>query len=105
MNVTGIILSARPWEMEDEVTKEVRRGVSVQYVLNPNLDPVDNEDGVKGILVGKSSMPLKEFKSLTVVPGVYDMHFDITIKGGKPGLKLSMAIPLGEVGKIGCKSK
>lgn len=49
MKSTVIVLSARPWDMVDDVTKATRSGVSLHYVMTDNLKPkVDSESGELG---------------------------------------------------------
>ena len=73
MKSTVIVLSAKPWDMVDDVTKATRSGVSLHYVMTDNLKPkVDSESGELGYSVMKESISVDAAKSLVDVPGVYD---------------------------------
>ena len=59
MKSTVIVLSAKPWDMVDDVTKATRSGVSLHYVMTDNLKPkVDSESGELGYSVMKESISL-----------------------------------------------
>ena len=90
MKSTVIVLSAKPWDMVDDVTKATRSGVSLHYVMTDNLKPkVDSESGELGYSVMKESMSVDAAKSLVDVPGVYDGDFILKARSGKSVLSVS----------------
>ena len=89
MKSTVIVLSAKPWDMVDDVTKATRSGVSLHYVMTDNLKPkVDSESGELGYSVMKESISVDAAKSLVDVP-VYDGDFILKARSGKSVLSVS----------------
>lgn len=93
MNV--VIMFANPYEMKDENTGEVRRGLTLEYyVYGQNgeaLKPVvDAGSGALGIRRAKCSLPIDMKEKLMYVPGIYDAQFEMTVgSDGKPVLKVA----------------
>lgn len=84
MNQKIIIFYARQWKMTDEVTRETREGVSINYVNNEDLKPnFDSESGVHGYQISKESISLDKAKLLEAVPGIYDCEFMLKASKGK----------------------
>ncbi len=85
-----IILSARPWDMVDEVTKQPRSGVSLHYMMTESLKPqVNSESGELGYTVTKESISVDAAKALMDVPGVYEGDFILKARSGKNVLSVS----------------
>lgn len=90
MNSKITVLHARKWELEDEVTKQQRSGVSIRYVMTDNLTPnVDADTGELGYSVMKESISVEAAKVLVDVPGVYDAEFILRSKADKNVLVVS----------------
>ena len=84
MDAKVTILHAKPWSMVDEVTKQERSGVSVQYILSDSLAPnVDADTGELGYAVTKESISVEAAKALVEVPGLYDAEMVLRGKSGK----------------------
>lgn len=94
--IKGIIIYTRPWNMEDEKTGEVRDGISVEYLLAENLNPVVNDDGSKGVRHCKDSISLDKADSIKQVPGLYNLNF-----GFKPGARGKVTIKLDDIKYLG----
>ncbi|MBQ9119665.1 MAG: hypothetical protein IJY09_06370 [Lachnospiraceae bacterium] len=89
MDAKVTILHAKPWSMVDEVTKQERSGVSVQYILSDSLAPnVDADTGELGYAVTKESISVEAAKALVEVPGLYDAEMVLRGKSGKNVLVL-----------------
>lgn len=95
--VKAIVLFANPWRMQDEMTGKVREGITVEYVMTDNLDPVTNEDGSMGYRHVKESINIHNAKQIVKVPGIYEMNYGYTIKRGKPVMMLAEMKFLSEV--------
>lgn len=89
MTQKGIVIYAKPWQMQDERTGQNRAGISLEYLACENFEPVVNEDGSMGVRHCKESVPLELSKSITSVPGLYDLEF-----GMKPGSRGKMEVKL-----------
>lgn len=89
-----VIMFANPYEMTDETTHEVRRGLTVEYYIYGNdgdaLKPAaDAGSGALGIRRSKCSMDAAMREKLMFVPGIYDGQFEMNVgSDGKPTLKL-----------------
>ncbi len=77
----GIILHVKTYDF-DKDGKNVK-GTSVQYITSDNLDPVDNPEGSKGYMPIKESLPYNSFSSFPIVPGIYELEYNVkpTSKG------------------------
>lgn len=83
-----LVLHVRPWALTDEVTKELREGLTVTYI-DPTTPSQDGEVGIPplNITADKGLMP-----SFTSAPGLYDLSFSQRRgKAGKPQLVLNGA--------------
>lgn len=89
MTQKGIVIYAKPWQMQDDRTMAIRAGISLEYLACENFEPVVNEDGSMGVRHCKESVPLELSKSITQVPGMYELEF-----GLKPGAKGKMEVKL-----------
>lgn len=70
---TAIILSADRWEMADENTGEIRRGVSIWYVN----DYRDNTGKAQGMKPTKISAPAEVFEKLIdKLPASASLQYD-----------------------------
>ena len=90
-----VVLGVQSWELEDEKTREIKKGISVHY-----LDPASPEDSEnsKGIFPAKLTANKKLMDSFTTLPGRY--IFDISLKrtgGGKTGVELNSVELVGSV--------
>lgn len=81
-----IILYAMPYSITDETTGEVNEGISTTYLPTAQLTPVIHDDGSLGIATCKQSLPSAWLPKLSVVPGAYDIDFEMRSKQGKPVL-------------------
>lgn len=86
--VKAIVLFASPWSIRDENTGIVREGITVEYVMTGNLEPVINEDGSMGCRCVKESIDINDAKQIVKVPGIYEMTYGYTVRRGKPVMKL-----------------
>lgn len=82
MKAPIVMLYARPWEMTDEVTKETRSGVSIQYMMTDTLIPALS-DTDKGYAVTKESITVECAETMHEVPGIYEGEFELKAQGGK----------------------
>ena len=73
-----ILLSASPYSMTSEETGELLEGVTLRYISNDNLNPVQ-EAGVFGIMPAKASVDLSLMEKITIAPAFYDFEFDIKV--------------------------
>lgn len=90
MNSKILLLHAKKWELTDEVTKQQRSGVSIQYVMTDTLVPnADPDTGELGYSVTKESISVDAAKALVDVPGIYDAEFMLRGKAGKNVLVVS----------------
>lgn len=82
MKAPVVLLYARPWEMADEVTKETRSGVSIQYIMTDTLVPAASDESM-GYPVTKESITVECSGGLKEVPGIYDAELELKAQGGK----------------------
>lgn len=90
-----VVLGVQSWELEDEKTREIKKGISVHY-LDP-ASPEDSEDS-KGIFPAKLTAKTSLMDSFANLPGRY--KFDISLKrtgGGKTGVELNSVEYVGSV--------
>lgn len=84
-----IVLYSRPFEIDDEKTGKVNRGVSVQYLMTDKMLPMETEDD-KGLKVNKGSIDFLKQGNLLKVPGLYEASFTMkTNSNGKPELAIA----------------
>lgn len=77
-----IILFARAWSITDEVTKEQKSGVSIQYVMGDTLVAKSTDDDL-GYQVIKESITPECAEGLEVAPGIYEAELELKASGGK----------------------
>ena len=93
-NMNVLVMFSNPYELKDDETKEIRRGLSVEYYIygknGEGLAPVaDSGSGNLGIRRSKCTMDYEMKERLMYVPGIYDGQFEMTVgSDGKPTLKL-----------------
>ena len=82
-----LLLSALKYAMKDEETGAMIEGISVWYVMNDHLNPVEDEEALKrgqisrGMTPAKMSLPLSCEKNLNVFPGLYEVTMEMaTVK-------------------------
>lgn len=92
-----IILHTNRYDMEDRVTREINRGISVTYLPNGSLAP--KADGTqRGDKPAKGSLKYEQEAELAAVPGVYDAELNFKInKDGKPELALESVSFVGDI--------
>jgi len=84
-----IVLYSRPFEIEDEKTKKLNRGVSIQYLMDEKLLPKETDQD-KGLKVNKGSIDFLKQGNLIQVPGLYEASFTMKTNGnGKPELAIA----------------
>lgn len=90
-----LVMYANPYEMKNEETGEIRRGLTVEYYIfgnggqNMKAQASSDEGGSLGYRRMKSSMDITVKDKLMFVPGIYDGGFEMNVdKDGKPSLKL-----------------
>jgi hypothetical protein len=86
--VKAIILFANTWSMTDENTGNLREGMTIEYVMTGDLEPLANEDGSLGYRTIRESVNINNAKKIEKVPGIYDLTFGYSILKGRPVLKV-----------------
>lgn len=81
--IRAIITYAKEWEMEG------RTGITIEYLMTDNFNNKANDDGSKGCRFCKESISVSNHQNIKMIPGLYDMFFDLKTQNGKPTLKLS----------------
>lgn len=90
-----VVMYGKPYELKDDETKEVRRGLTVEYYFfgenGEALKSVaDANAGTLGIRRSKCSLSAELQEKLVYVPGVYKGQFIMDVNAdGKPSLKLT----------------
>lgn len=84
MKDVALVIYAKPWAMKDDVTQELRSGISIEYLATDNLRPVQLLDGTKGMRRCKDSIPVELAQMITEVPAYY--VFDYTMKANAKGV-------------------
>lgn len=79
-----LVLSATPWSLIDEVTKQPKSGVSVHYIL----DNAEMSDKLKGSKPAKGSISLEQYNALPNLPAYLDGEFTFKNKSGNMTLDL-----------------
>ena len=78
-----LILSAQSYRIVDESTGAVNEGISLWYIPDDNLDPVEDEmavargDIVRGLKVAKMALPMKLASKMGSFPGLYDVTLEM----------------------------
>lgn len=84
-----ILLYAGQYEIVDEKTSEVNRGVTCNYYFNTNLVAEDNKNGTKGTRPAKGSLDYDLMAKIVKAPALYDAEFEMSIGSDmKPVLKI-----------------
>jgi len=87
MKAQFLMLSAQEFSMEDEKTKKVNEGISVQYIPTDNLDPTGNESTNGGFAVGKkvAKSVISKDKRYKIVnmPGMYEVTLEMATVSNK----------------------
>lgn len=83
------IFHANPYSFEDSATKQLREGISVNYLMTDNLKDSQNSDGSLGFSPCKDSISLDQLNTLGSVPGFYEADFIMAPAKGQTRLKLS----------------
>lgn len=65
-----IVLGIQKWNLEDEKTKQQKRGITVHF-----FDAAEQYDdpGIKGVLPAKISVDERFYNDFTVLPGKYNI--------------------------------
>jgi hypothetical protein len=98
----AIVTYVRPYNFTDEKTKREVAGVTIEYLLTDNLNPVAEGDE-RGLRISSDTLPYEKHNNIGPVPGKYELSFTMQpSKSGKPQLrvadvKLVSAIELHEV--------
>ena len=93
-----ILLYAAQYEMTDERTGEIKRGVTCNYYFNTELHAEDNANGSKGTRPAKGSVDFYLMGKIKSAPALYNAHFDMSIGSDmKPVLKIVDLDYIGDV--------
>lgn len=76
MKDTIFLIGATKYSMMDEKTGVINEGISISYVMSPDMAPKADRDQ-HGYRVVKGSIPTLNLKELTAVPAFYEAEFDI----------------------------
>lgn len=92
METTIIILSATRYEITDEFTGEVTKGITVWFYPSAKFGQFDNGKGQLGRKPCKSSLPFDEFDKLSkaCVPGAFSCEVEMTASGDKNKASLNI---------------
>ena len=78
MKQTILLLSAKPYSMRDDEGR-INEGVSVRYLTNASLSPVDNGDGSFGAYPAKGTLPMSMKYFIQAAPAVYEADLDLHV--------------------------
>lgn len=85
-----ILLYAGRYEIVDERTGVVNRGVTCNYYFNTNLKAEDNANGTKGTRPAKGSIDYELMTKIVAAPAIYNAKFEMSVgSDGKPVLKIA----------------
>lgn len=79
MQAPVVVLFSNPYAMEENGKKN--EGVSVMYLIGDSLAPAQQENGAKGQRPIKVSLPPSKASKFTMVPGLYNGHFEMSVGG------------------------
>lgn len=79
MEMSIILLYAGQYEMQDEKTGVINRGVTCNYYFNTDLSAEDNTNGTKGTRPAKCSMDYLLMGKITKAPAIYNALFKMKI--------------------------
>lgn len=89
METQIILLYAGRYEIVDERTGVINRGVTCNYYFNTDLKAEDNANGTKGTRPAKGSIDYALWDKIVVAPAIYNAKFEMTVgSDGKPVLKI-----------------
>lgn len=89
MEAQIILLYAGRYEIVDERTGVVNRGVTCNYYFNTNLKAEDNANGTKGTRPAKGSIDYTLMDKIVAAPAIYNAKFEMSVgSDGKPVLKI-----------------
>ena len=89
METQIILLYAGRYEIVDERTGVVNRGVTCNYYFNTNLKAEDNANGTKGTRPAKGSIDYELMNKIVSAPAIYNAKFEMSVgSDGKPVLKI-----------------
>lgn len=84
-----ILLYAGQYEIVDERTGAINRGVTCNYYFNTELVAEDNVNGTKGTRPAKGTLDFDLMPKIIKAPALYDADFDMSIGSDmKPVLKI-----------------
>ena len=78
MKQTILLLSATPYSMRDEEGR-INEGISVRYLTNASLAPIDNGNGSHGGYPAKGTLPMSMKSFIQCAPAVYDADLDLQV--------------------------
>ena len=85
----ALVFYTKPWALTDESTGERKAGITVEYLMAENLNPISGDDGSKGYGYNKESMPSDKLPKIVEIPGYYNLKFALKAGSkGRPMLKL-----------------
>ncbi len=85
-----ILLYASQYQIVDEKTGEVNRGVTCNYYFNVDLHAQDNTNGSKGTRPAKGSLDYLLMGKIKSAPALYNAKFEMNVgSDGKPVLKIT----------------
>lgn len=78
MKQTILLLSANPYSLKDEEGR-LNEGISVRYLTNASLSPIENGNGSFGGYPAKASLPMSFKPFIKTAPAVYDADLDLQV--------------------------
>lgn len=89
MQMEIILLYAGQYEIVDEKTGVVNRGITCSYYFNTVLSAEDNTNGTKGTCPAKGTLDFLLMSKIVKAPALYNATFDMSIGSDmKPVLKI-----------------
>ena len=73
-----LLLSAMPYSLRDDDGR-VNEGISIRYLTNATLSPVDNGNGSYGGYPAKGTLPMSFKPFIKTAPAVYDADLDLQV--------------------------
>ena len=78
MKQTILLLSATPYSIKEDDGR-INEGISLRYLTNPSLTPIDNGNGSFGTYPAKGTLPLDQKFTIQAAPAIYDAEFEIRV--------------------------
>ena len=78
MKQTILLLSAMPYSLRDDDGR-VNEGISVRYLTNASLAPIDNGNGSYGGYPAKGTLPVSFKPFIKCAPAVYEADLDLQV--------------------------